>query len=338
MHEEQKGGSNQGKRDMGNTGIKEKCSSCGGSLRLKNKLTYYCENCGQEYYISTDKTHRVSIRLTVSRIIVMIAAAVIAAVLAAVAAYEIYTGRLAEKASRFSVAFRDFLLEVYDRPLPQISAEDLKKIRYLKIEKDKTYQFTYSFEDYYEYDNRESYEKTLETVEVTAIREDFSPANLEYFSGLTRVELYTEAWENYVLPKENQLRYISCNDGLSRYGKSKFFSSLNPDTIEEVVINNAQDLRDYSFLKDLTDVKVFTLQDAVLKNVNDFKNMKALEELSLKDLVMDEEKVYENMEELLSLPSLKKLTISGSSIWYITEEQWAQLQETYEGKIEIRRE
>ncbi len=106
MHEEQKGGSNQGKRDMGNTGIKEKCSSCGGSLRLKNKLTYYCENCGQEYYISTDKTHRVSIRLTVSRIIVMIAAAVIAAVLVAVAAYEIYTGRLAEKASRFSVAFR----------------------------------------------------------------------------------------------------------------------------------------------------------------------------------------------------------------------------------------
>lgn len=324
---------------MGNTNIKEKCSSCGGNLRLKNKLTYYCENCGQEYYISTDRTHRVSIHLTVSRIIVMIAAAVIAVVLAAVAAYEFYTGRLAEKASRFSVAFRDFLLEVYDKPLPQISAEDLEKMRYLKIEKDKTYQFTYSFEDYYEYDDWESYEKTLKTIEVTAIREDYSPANLEYFTGLTRVELYTEAWENYVLPEENQLRYISCNDGLSRYGKSKFFSSLNPDTIEEIVINNAQDLSDYSFLKDFTDVKFFTLKDAVLKNTNDFKNMKALEELTLKDLVMDEKKVYENIEGLLlSLPSLKKLTISGSSVWYITEEQWAQLQETYEGKIEIRRE
>ena len=292
---------------MGNTNIKEKCSSCGGNLRLKNKLTYYCENCGQEYYISTDRTHRVSIHLTVSRIIVMIAAAVIAVVLAAVAAYEFYTGRLAEKASRFSVAFRDFLLEVYDKPLPQISAEDLEKMRYLKIEKDKTYQFTYSFEDYYEYDD-------------------------------WRGELYSEAWENYVLPEENQLRYISCNDGLSRYGKSKFFSSLNPDTIEEIVINNAQDLSDYSFLKYFADVKFFTLKDAVLKNTNDFKNMKALEELTLKDLVMDEKKVYENIEGLLSLPSLKKLTISGSSVWYITEEQWAQLQETYEGKIEIRRE
>ena len=104
------------------------------------------------------------------------------------------------------------------------------------------------------------------------------------------------------------------------------------------MINNAQDLSDYSFLKDFTDVKIFTLKDAVLKNTNDFKNMKALEELTLKDLVMDEKKVYENIEGLLSLPSLKKLTISGSSVWYITEEQWAQLQETYEGKIEIRRE
>lgn len=323
---------------MGNTGIKKKCSSCGGNLRLKNKQTYCCESCGQEYYISTDRTHKVSINLTVSKIIFIIAAAIIAVVLIAVAAYEIYTGRLAEKASRFSVAYRDFLLEAYDKPLAQISAEDLDKMRYLKIEKDKTYQFTYSFEDYYEYDDWESYEKTLKTVEVTAVREDYSPANLEYFTGLTRVELYTEAWENYVLPEENQLRYISCNDGLSRYGKSKFFSSLNPDTIEEVVINNAQGLSDYSFLKDFTDVKIFTLKDAALKNTDDFKTMGALEELTFKDLVMDEEKVYENIEGLLSLPSLKKLTISGSSVWYITEEQWKQLQETYEGKIEIRRE
>lgn len=323
---------------MRNTDKKEKCSSCGGNLKFKNKLTYYCENCGQEYYISTDRTHRVSIHLTISQIIVMIAAAIIAVVLIAVTAYEFYTGRLAEKASRFSVAFRDFLLEVYNRPLAQISAEDLEKMRYLKIEKDKTYQFTYSFEDYYEYDDWESYEKTLKTVEVTAIREDYSPANLEYFSGLTRVELYTEAWENYVLPEENQLRYISCNDGLSRYGKSKFFSSLNPDTIEEVVINNAQSLSDYSFLKDFTDVKIFTLKDAVLKNTGDFKTMGALEELTLENLEMDEKKVYENIEGLLSLPSLKKLTISGSSVWYITEEQWTRLQEAYEGKVEIRRE
>lgn len=322
---------------MRQTGTKETCSSCGGILRLKDHQTYLCENCGQEYYISTDRTHKVNIHISITRIIVIVAAVVIAVALIGAGAYQYYTNKLAEKASRFSVAFRDFLMEAYDKPAAQITDEDLDRMRYLKIEKDKVYQFTYSFEDYYAYKDWESYEKTLETIEIEAVREDFSPANLQYFTGLTRAELYTEAWENYVLPEENQLRYISCNDGLSRYGKSKFFSSLNPDTIEEVVINNAQELSDFSFLKDLTHVKVFTLKEATLKHTDEFQNMTDLEELTLENPVMDEEKVYENVEQLLTLPSLRKLTISGSSIWYITEEQWAKLQETYEGKIEIRR-
>lgn len=190
----------------------------------------------------------------------------------------------------------------------------------------------------YIYQDWESYEKTLETIEVEAVREDYSPANLQYFTGLTRVELYTEAWENYVLPEENQLRYISCNDGLSRYGKSDFFSKLNPDCIEEIVINNAQDLKDFSFLEDLTDVRIFTLKSAVLKDTDIFASMSNLEELTLENLEMEEENIYEESEQLLELPSLKKLTVSGSSIWYITEEKWEQLQKTYEGKIEIRRE
>lgn len=318
--------------------IQEQCSSCGGSLKLKNKHTYLCENCGQEYYISKDRTHKVDVHISASRMIVIIAAVIIVIALIGAGAYQFYTHNLTKKASRFSVAFRDFLMEAYDKPVAQITEEDIEQMRYLKIEKDGVYCFTYSFEDYYAYDDPESYESTLETIKIETAREDFSPANLEYFTGLTRVELYTEAWENYVLPENNQLRYISCNDGLSRYGKSKFFSSLNPDTIEEVVINDAQELSDYSFLEDCDSVKVFTIKNAELKNTDDFKCLTDLEELTLENLVMDEDKIYENIEQLLELPSIKKLTISGSSVWYITEEQWTGLQERYEGKVEIRRE
>lgn len=317
---------------------REQCSSCGGILRLKDRQTYVCENCGQEYYISTDRTHRFSIHLSIPKVIMVTAAVVIGVAVIGAGAYEYYTARLSEKASRFSVAFRDFLLEAYDKPVAQITEEDLEQMRYLKIEKDGVYQFTYSFEDYYIYQDWESYEKTLETIEVDAVREDYSPANLQYFTGLTRVELYTEAWENYVLPEENQLRYISCNDGLSRYGKSDFFSRLNQDCIEEVVINDAPDLKDFSFMEDLADVRIFTLKSVALKDADVFAPMTDLEELTLENLEMDEEKIYEETEKLLELPSIRKLTVSGGAIWHITEEQWEKLQKTYEGKIEIRRE
>lgn len=314
------------------------CSSCGGRLEYKNSYLYECTQCGQKYYISVDRTHRVRIRLSIRKIIIIIAAVLMAITTVGVIGYQYYTSNLVSKASRFSVVVRDFLMEAYGKPIAQVSEDDLDKIRYLKIERDEVYRFYYSFEDYYDYNEEESYEETLKIVEVEGRREDFSPANLEYFSGLTRVELYTEGWENYVLPKENQLRYILCKDSLSRYGTPKFFQRLNPDTIEEVVILDAEGLSDFSFLSDLNTVKKFTLKDATLKSVDAFENMSSLENLSLDNVVMEEEKVYGMVTQLLSLPSLKNLSISGSYIWHIAEEQWADLQETYQGKITLRRE
>ena len=314
------------------------CASCGGRLALKNQYTYKCPQCGREYYLSVDRTKRVRIRLSVGKMIIIIAAVLMGATTVGVVGYQYYTGKLLDEASRFSVAFRDFLMEVYGNPIAQVSDEDLEKIRYLKIEKDKVYQFTYSFEDYYDYDDWETYEETMETVEIEASREDFSPTNLEYFTGLTRVELYTEGGANYVLPEENQLRYIACRDKMSRYGKSKFFQRLNPNTIEEIVISDADELSDLSFLEDLENVKRFTLKNVTLKNVEDFEHLTSIESITLENVVMKEEKVYEIVEKLLSIPSLKELNISGSSVWYITEEQWEELQEMYKGKITMRRE
>lgn len=314
------------------------CSSCGGRIMPKNKYTYKCSDCGQEYYISADRTHKVNISISVRKVIIIIAAALMAVTAIGVVGYEFYTGMLVRHAGRFSSGFQEFVTEVYQKPVAKITEEDLEKIKYLRIEENPNYLFTYSFEDYYDYSGWESYEPTLKTVEVDFMNKEILPSDLEYFPGLTRVELYTEAWESYTLSEENKLRHISCLDGLSRYGKGEFFTLLNPDTIEEVIIWGAGKRKDFSFLSDLEQVKRFTLKDANIKSASVFANMKQLESLTLEDAVMKEDEVYDIVKELLTLPSLKSLTITGNSIWYISDEQWKELQEMYAGKIKMERE
>lgn len=316
----------------------KRCDSCGGTLRRKDEYTCQCVNCGQVYYISAKRIHKVNVRISGPKLIVLCAGVLMGITAVIVLIYNIFTGILVSNASRFSVAYRDFVMEVYDKPAAKITEEDLEAIRFLRIEKYKNYQFTYSFEDYYAYEDQESFEKTLKTIEIEAVREDFSPANLEYFTGLTRVELYVEGWENYVLPEENRIRYIYCQDALSRYGTPRFFNRLNPDTVEEVVIDKAQELKDFSFLSDLAEVQTFTVNGATLKQPEMFDDMVRLENLTLLNAEMEEDKAYEIVEHLLTLPSLESLTITGSSVWYVSEEEWFKLQKNCEGRITIRRE
>ena len=208
----------------------EPCVSCGGQLTRKNPYLYQCTSCKRTYYISANRTHKVSVQVSAGRLIVLCAGIVMAITVVAMAGYQWYTGRLVASASRFSVVFRDFLMEVYEKPVAEISSEDLENIRYLKIEKEKKYRFTYSFEDYYDDRDAKSFARTLQVIEVAGKKEDFSPTNVQYFTGLTRLELYTEGWENYILPENNMLRGIVCVDGLSKYGNPQFFTAINPDT------------------------------------------------------------------------------------------------------------
>lgn len=314
------------------------CTSCGGSLRKKDSYTYQCTSCGREYYVSADRVHKVSVHLSVGKIILICVAAVIAVTTVAVGGYQYYTGNLVESASRFSVAFRDFLMEAYGKPIAEISGEDLAQIKYLKIEKDGAYRFTYSFADYYDYGDMDSFSSTLQSIEVETSKDDFSPSNLQYFTGLTRVELYTGAWENYVLPQENELRCIYCTDGLSKYGTPQFFTAVNEETLEEVAIFDAEHLEDYSFLENLRGIRQFHLEGAVLGDVSDFAEMEKLEELSLRYVVMEEDETYHMVRDLLALPSLKEFSIEGKTAWYLTEAQWAELEAAYGERVTMRRE
>jgi len=276
--------------------------------------------------------------MSIAKIILISALIVIAVVGAGVLGYHIYTARLVDTASRFSVVFRDFVLEVYDKPIVQITEDDLSKIKYLRIEKDEGYQFTYSFEDYYTCADPEEYEKNLETVTVEGSKEDFSPTNLQYFSGLTRVELYTEYWQNYKLPKENQIRCIYCVGGMSKYGNSTFFDDVNQNTLREVGILTAGNLEDAPFMENLKCVRSLVLTEAEFKDIKIFTEMPYLEQLELDYPEMEKEKTADYVRELLEIPTLTRFTIKGTAAWHISDEQWAEFEETYGERITLLRE
>ena len=160
------------------------CVSCGGQLERKNPYLYQCSSCKRTYYISANRKHRISVRLSAGRVILFCAIAAIVITALAMMGYQYYTGRLVVSASRFCVVFRDFLIEAYEKPVAEIRAEDLARIRYLKIERDKKYRFTYSYEDYYGFQDADSFEKTLQVIEIAGRTEDFSPTNVQYFTGL----------------------------------------------------------------------------------------------------------------------------------------------------------
>lgn len=314
------------------------CTSCGGQLEQKDPYTYICTSCGRPYYISADWVHRVSVRLSAGKMILICALAAIAVTGLAVLGYQYYTNRLVKSASRFSVCFRDFLMEAYRMPVADIREEELEKMKYLRIEKDDGYIFTYSFEDYYDYRDKEAFEETLCSISVDGKKDDFSPSNIQYFTGLTRLELYTEAWENYVLPKENVLRGIYCLDGLSRNGTPEFFCRANPDTLEEVAVMEAKALEDFSFMEDLKGVRTLTLHEASLKDGDMFEGFNNLENLYLYQVDMAEEDAAEIVEGILALPSLKVFSMEGRTAWYIEDSRWEAWQEQYDGRIILNRE
>lgn len=314
------------------------CQSCGGCLVRINTYEYQCSSCGRKYYVSADRLHKVSVRVSVGKTILLCAAAAILIGALAVAGYQYYTGRLVMSASRFCVVVRDFLMEAYDKPIADITPEDLDRIKYLKIERGKKYSFTYSFEDVYDYQDMGTYEKTLEIIEIEGSTDDFSPTNTQYFTGLTRLELYTDGWQNYTLPRDNVLRYLCCKNGLSKYGTPEFFDQVNPETLEEVLLLEAEDLEDFSFMANLRGIKGFLLDGATLKDVDMFQGFDRLEQLVLYHVTMKEEDTYEMVEQLLTLPSLKSFAISGKTAWYITDEEWERLVETYGERIALIRE
>ena len=319
--------------------VPTQCESCGGQLERIDKNTYKCIHCDSKYYVSTTTLRKVGLHIPVKTLVIRLAMAIVGVIVAGVLAYQLYTAVLVKDASRFSVAFRDFLLEVYDKPVVDINEKDLAQIKYLRIERiKKSYHFTYSFEDYYDYGSAEIFEQHTDKVIINEGVIDFSPSNTQYFTGLTRLELYTDSWHNYVLPNQNELQSIICRADVSRYGHSTFFEGINPDTLKEVVIYSEEALdEDRYLLEDIKMVRSLTLERLVLDDPDMFKDFTQLEQLYLLYPVIEEESVYEMVEGVLQCSNLKQLVIEGKAAWYLTDEEWSLLQETYGDRVQLER-
>ncbi len=320
--------------------VPSQCEACGGQIEQIDKNTYKCIHCDTKYYVSTTTVRKVGIHIPMKTLVIRMAVAIVALVTIALIVYQAYTVSLVEDASRFSVAFRDFLLDVYDKPVANVNDEDLAKIKYLRIERiKKCYHFTYSFEDYYDY-TPEEFQCHTKTVMIKESIQDFSPSNIQYLTGLTRLELYTNSWHNYVLPEENQLRSIICvcRADISRYGASTFFQKINPDTLEEIAIYSEENLdEDRYILQDIKTVKELTLERLVYNDPAMFKDFNQLTELHLLYPVISEEHAYEMLEATLQCPKLEHFVIEGKAAWYLSDEEWNTLQATYGKRIEIER-
>lgn len=316
----------------------QSCASCGGRLEQINEYTYRCMSCGQEYYYSGEKNKKIKVRFKMSTAIVAVTVCFIVVVVGFLLIYQIYTQRLVNEASKFCAPVRDFLMEAYDEQILDIDEKDLAKLKYLKIERENgKYVFTYSFEDCYAYEDVESFEKTLKRVAVSSKTEAYSPSNIQYFSGLTRLELYADAWQNYKLPEENMLRSIYCKNGYSKYGTPTFFDNVNPQTLEEVYIYDAEELTDYSFMEHLQGIKSYTLEGATLSDADIFEGLNNLEHVSLKYVELTEEDMIALVNGLLAKPSFKSLYLEGRCAWYFSEQEWSELQEQYKDRVTLER-
>ena len=315
-----------------------RCESCGGQIEKISPNTYKCMHCDSEYYISTSTLRKIGVHIPAIKLLIIISMATVALIIVALIAYHIHTTFLVRDASRFSVAFRDFLMEVYNKPVVNINDGDLEQIKYLRIERQKkTYHFTYSFEDYYDYTPKD-FENHTKTVMIKESIDDFSPSNIQYLTGLTRLELYVDSWHNFVLPSHNQLRSIICQAKVSRYGKSTFFEMTNPDTLEEVALYSEENLdEDRYILEDIHTVKSLTLERLVYDDPYMFKDFTRLKELYLLYPVMEESHTYELIEAILQCPELERIVIEGKAAWYLSEEEWNSLQNAYGERIEIER-
>lgn len=318
------------------------CQSCGGKLKKKGKKTYQCTNCDSSYYVSMSFWQRITLELSVQKIVLIVATAVMLFTIVGIVIYQAYTTRLMKDASRFSGVFRDFLLQAYNTDVADISEEDLSELKFLRIRYEEGYLFEYGFQNPYDFAegvDAPAYELRSITINTENENINYIPEDITYFQGLTKLELLAGPWADYKLPKNNVIRSITCQDGLSVNRYPELFKQINPETLEEVVMYAAkgEELKDLTFLEDIQCVKRLHLEKAVLTEANVLAGFDKLEEVYLEYPVMEEKQVFEIVEGILQCSSLKKLTIEGKSGWYITNEEWDDLLQQYGERVQLER-
>ncbi|MBQ7774684.1 MAG: hypothetical protein IJ379_02095 [Lachnospiraceae bacterium] len=318
------------------------CESCGGKLRKQGKNTYICSNCSSKYYSSMSFWKKLYIHLPVSRLVMFFAGVIMTVTLLGIIAYQVYTVRLVQDAGRFSQVFRDFLVQAYEKEVADISDEDLARLKYLQIKYEDGYVFEYSFQNPYEYAagvEDVAYPKQHVVLDGKYREDSYIAKDIQYFSGLTKLVLYVETWLDYELAEDNVIRSITCQKGLSPNRNPQLFKQANPETLEEVKVYapEEENLENIDFLQDIKGVKYLYLERVELEEVNVWQGFDKLEEVYLEYPVIEKTQALEIIEGILQCPNLKKLSIKGKAVWYLTDEEWQQLQEKYGDRVLMER-
>ena len=327
------------------------CQSCGGKLKKTGKNTYECKACGNSFYETTTLWKHWKVEVPIVKLVSLLVGVILVLAILGILIYQIYTAQLVKNASRFSGVFRDFLLEAYQCPVAELSEEDLAEIKYLRLERQDGYVFTYSFEEPTASEGASTFKEQVTLAEEGVFPSGtrscliknaygysgFLPQDVSYFGGVTKLELLTGAWGDYELPEENVIRSITCRDGLSQNRQPKLFQQANPETLEEVIMYAEKELVDFRFLEDIQGVKRLYLQRPVLTEATFLQGFEGLEEVYLEFPVIEKGQVYEIIEGILQCPNLKKLTIEGTAGWYIEEADWETLQEKYGESVLLER-
>lgn len=218
----------------------------------------------------------------------------------------------------------DILPLMFGKPLGQITVEDLDSVRYFSTSSSIITELRtvrYSFEDYFDYEDKNEFEKTVQTVEIPYDMMDstFRSSDLQFLQMLTYVDCSNIRPGADDLSRHKQLKKLNI------YGRSleEIAGLIDADNLLELSVEGDE-------VADLTDLKLFPnllkleLEDTAItdlsplmeskltalslidnENIGDYRqlaSMTGLVELNLESELKD-------IDFIAQLPELKRLSL-----------------------------
>lgn len=213
---------------------------------------------------------------------------------------------------------------MFGKPLGEITVEDLDSVRYFSTTSSiitELRTIRYSFEDYFDFEDKNEFEKTVKTVEIPYDMMDstFKASDLQYLQMLTYVDC------SNIRPKEDDLNRHTQLKKLIIYGRSleEIASLIDADNLLELYAEG-DEITDLSDLKLFPNLQKLELDDTAVTDLSALTGTK-LTALSLIDnekigdyrqlasmtglVELNLESELKDIDFIAQLPELKKLSL-----------------------------
>lgn len=296
----------------------QKCNACGGKLISVSDDLMQCENCKKLYYKSVDRTKKVRIQMPLTGIVKMLLVC-LGCVILVTGCFLLLGGdknvvsKMVEEAAdnnRFGNQLSDVFCEFATKALgcskTDLKKKDLDAFQYLYVDYQQDYYiFRCSFDDYYAYDSKEEFEKTVQEIRVNRFDKTVYLSDVKYFCNLTRLEAYASTWCDYRLAKDNKIRSILCNGSPYVHEERRMFDMTNPDTLEEFQMVTCYGICSLEGIGKMKHLRELRINMDYQNRFIDLEEAKSVEILYLEDT--NDVKDY---SPIGSLVNLRKLSIA----------------------------